>query len=286
MSVDEKYHLTPSPNFNIQGRNEVNEDLQLTPSTESESGSVVGTCVNQNGTPVADATVKLFTPAGVPFEHANTNAQGQFAFSRVPVGSYLITASKKGLLTPNRTPITVLNHHATTISITMLPDPDSVTNAVYGIVYDVANNNPIENAIVELFRVQGSNITSEGTVTSNSEGQYLFAALSNGTFYVVANKLGYLSTQSGQVLLDGDEYAGINLNMTVDPTSNTGTVSGIIRDSGTGNPLPNAIVVLYQIKGSTETLIRMSKSNAAGLYLFGNLPEGQYKVKATVQTNS
>lgn len=65
-----------SDDFTIAGRQEVDQNLSLTPS--SDFGSIVGTVntvLNETVEPVANATVKVFTEDGVPFEHVNTNDQ-------------------------------------------------------------------------------------------------------------------------------------------------------------------------------------------------------------------
>lgn len=65
----------------------------------------------------------------------------------------------------------------------------------------------------------------------------------------------------------------------------TGTVSGVVKDHLTGQPVGNAIVALYLMTGQTERIVNMTRTNALGVYLFGNVGPGNYRVKATVQSN-
>jgi hypothetical protein len=65
--------------------------------------------------------------------------------------------------------------------------------------------------------------------------------------------------------------------------SNTGTVSGIITDSSTLLPIGSATVGLYEVAGTTETLIQLTKTNGAGRYLFGSVEAADYIVKAFAQ---
>ncbi|MCM3340777.1 carboxypeptidase-like regulatory domain-containing protein [Paenibacillus sp. MER TA 81-3] len=171
-------------------------------------------------------------------------------------------------------------------NITVHPDPNVNQNALYGIVADTSTNLPINNATVELFQVQGCESLSEGLVVTNAEGQYLFADLPIGQYYIVATKSDFLPNQSDQIHLAAQEYASVNIHLNVDENVNTGTVSGMIKDKVSGAPIADAIVALYELTGSIETLTLITRTNAAGLYMFGNLPQGQYKVKATVHAVS
>lgn len=258
-----------------------NLPLQLSP--ESDSGNVAGRVQRPDGTAIPIATVKLFDSAGNPFEHNNSNNAGNFIFPRVPVGSYFITASEPGFLIPVRIPISVQRNRTTSVTITMQPDPDATTNVIFGIVRIGVGGPPVEDATVELFQVTGTTPIMIGIVSSNTAGQYVFANLPNGEYFVTASKPGFLSEQSAPVTVENREFAPLDINLIVDPDANTGTISGIVTDSTTGQPIANATVALYSVVNNTETVIDITKSNAGGLYLFGDLPTGTYRVKATVQ---
>lgn len=64
--------LQYSQNFDIQGMQEVNVDLELPPAAVSLA-TVYGV-VTDGAVPVADATVKLFDSAGLPYQHTMTDA--------------------------------------------------------------------------------------------------------------------------------------------------------------------------------------------------------------------
>lgn len=57
------------------------------------------------------------------------------------------------------------------------------------------------------------------------------------------------------------------------------TVHGIISDTN-GNPLDNAVVILYQV--GTNIPLMHTLTNAEGLYFFGNLNTGNYYVEAYI----
>ncbi|MDQ0113740.1 MSCRAMM family protein [Paenibacillus harenae] len=282
MPIIDRYILQPSPIINVDGRDQETVNLQLQPSPDTEVGNVSGTVKLSNGTPVPFATVMLFSSNGLPFEHNNSNPAGVFIFPRVPVGSYFITASEPMLLTPTRIPISVARNGTTMVNITMQSDPDGQKNALYGIVQNSIGN-PLNEATVELFREVNATLQLEGIVSSNSEGQFLFAALDDATYVITASKPGFLANQSAPVALTSREFAPLNINLAADPDADTGTISGFIIESTNEQPIPNAFVALYRINGGTESVTDITKTNAGGFYMFGDLVTGTYRVKATVQ---
>ncbi|MEW4267298.1 carboxypeptidase-like regulatory domain-containing protein [Priestia megaterium] len=286
MASIDKYKLQPSPLITIDGRKEETSNFQLQADPTTDAGNISGTVRRPDGTAVNGATVKIFNANGTPFEHTNSNSAGQFIFPRVPVGSYFITAAEPGLLTPVRTTVTVLANRTTTASITMQIDPDANKSAVFGIIKDSTNSKPIADATVELFSVTGTTTTLVGIVSTNNEGQYLFANLVNGNYFVTASKAGFLSNQSTSVAVSDRDFAPANLVLAEDPDVNTGTISGIITDAANGQVIANAIVALYSVSNGIENIIDITKTNAGGLYLFGDLVAGTYRVKATVQVES
>lgn len=283
MPITDKYILQPSPPFTLNGNEDESVNLALQAAPNATVGVVQGSVRLANGTPVPSATVQLFTSQSVPVQHVSTNPQGLFVIPNVPVGAYLITAAETGFLTPPRIPLSVTQGQPTQVTITLQVDPAATTGAVFGIVRNATNNQPVNNAAINLFRVDGATNTLIGTVASNSTGQYLFANLPSATYFVQATVLGYLSNQSAPVTITGNQFAPLDINLTVDPNANTGTLSGIITDQATGSPVSGALVALYALNGGVETIVQITQTNAAGLYLFGDLQPGTYRVKATAQ---
>ncbi|MEH7468563.1 carboxypeptidase-like regulatory domain-containing protein [Priestia megaterium] len=283
MAIIEPFGLQPSPLITINGRNEASANFNLQADASTDVGNVQGIVQRPDGTPIPFATVKLFTSNNVPFEHNNSNAEGRFIFPRVPIGSYLITASEPKFLTPIRVPVTVSKNKNTDVTITMQTDPDGNKNALFGIVRNSTTTDPLQDATVQLFRVVGAGTESVGIVSTNLQGQYLFANLVDGSYFITASKSGFLSNQSTPVSISGREFAPSDIGIAVDPDANTGTIHGFVTDSSNNSPINNAIVALYSVSNGTEQIIDITKTNAAGLYLFGDIISGTYRVKATVQ---
>ena len=77
--------LQYSQNFDIKGTQEANVDLELPPATLT-SGTVFGV-VTDGTLPLADATVKLFDSARLPYKHTITDKAGAYSVSGVPAGT-------------------------------------------------------------------------------------------------------------------------------------------------------------------------------------------------------
>lgn len=159
-------------------------------------------------------------------------------------------------------------------------DPNATRGAVYGIIRGTPSNEAIPNATVELYRVEGSTETLAGAVVSNSSGQYLFADLVSGTYFIRSSKSGYLSNDSAPVTINGREFAGLDLIINTDPDANTGTISGFITDETTGLAISNAIVGLYRINGGIETLVEITRSNAGGTVFIRGCTSGYVSCKS------
>ena len=86
--------LKYSQNFMIQGMQEADIDLSLSPAAGS-SATVHGK-VTDGTTPIPNATVKLFDSKGVPFKHTLTDDNGEYTMDGVPAGTYSVGTVKTG----------------------------------------------------------------------------------------------------------------------------------------------------------------------------------------------
>ena len=83
-------NLQYSEKFEIQGIQEANIDLELTPSTPS-TGTVYGV-VGDGVNPIPNATVKLFDSKGMPYKHTITDVDGSYSMTDIPAGTYSLGA--------------------------------------------------------------------------------------------------------------------------------------------------------------------------------------------------
>ena len=283
MATIDKYNLKASPQFPISGTEEITENFVLTASSTSEEGVITGTVTTGTSTPLEGATVKVFDSSDTPIAHAVTNPEGKYTISSIVKGSYKVTAAKDGYITPIVTPVTVAANRPTTVNFNLSVDPDATKNTVFGIIRAAGSLAPLSGATVNTY-LAGTPPTLVSTTVTNSTGQYISPYLADGDYFFVANMPGYNQTTSGTTTLSGAEIASLDIPLTANAAENKGTVSGIITDSSTLQPIANAIVALYEIAGTTETLLKLTKTNGAGRYLFGSVAASNYLVKAFAQT--
>lgn len=280
----DQYDLKRSPQISLLGTEEQTANLQLTLSPASTAGVLTGT-VTSGGEPLPGATLKVFDTNNIPFAHTITGPLGQYTIASVSAGSYRVTATKTGYLTPDVVSVSILANRPSTLNIALSPDPDATLNTLFGKVNQSAPLEPIENAIVNIYSVSEDVRTLISTTTTNSSGQYLAPYLADGDYIAIANKEGYFQTESAIQTLTNAEITPLNLFLIPNPETNTGTISGLITSQTTLLPIANATVALYQIVGTTETIVQITKTNSGGRYLFGNVAEGQYVIKSFAQIN-
>lgn len=281
MAFKEVYNLGYTPTFDMTGREEQTQNLNLTVNPMAVSGILSGT-VTSDGSGVAGATVKVYDVNDNPVEHTNTGGNGQFTIANLPVGSYKVTAIKDGYLLPLTTPFAIQEQRTTTVSINLIPDQEANLNVLYGIIRTTVDETPIENASVNLY----SN-TEEPTLIisalTNDKGQYIFGLIPTGQYYITVSKLGYYINQTALINLTTNEFSSSDVSLIADPLANTGTISGFIKDFSSGQPIENAGVALYSIVDGTETVVDTTRTNVSGKYLFTNVNPGTYLVKSTKQ---
>lgn len=282
MAFIELYNLGYSPTFEMTGREEKTEDLNLTVNPTATVGILSGT-VTSGGSGLAGATVKVYDVNDNPVEHTNTGGNGQFTIANLPVGSYKVTAIKKGYLLPLTTPVSIQQNKTTSVDINLIADPDNNLNVVYGIIRTTEDETPLQNAQVSLY----SNLLPEPVLVisshTNDNGEFIFGLIPTGEYYVSASKAGYFTNQSALIDLTTNEFVSSEISLIADPVANTGTISGFIKEQATGQPIGGAGVALYSVVNGVETVVATTRTNVSGKYLFANVSPGTYLVKSTKQ---
>lgn len=287
MAKIDQYNLTASTPQPILDNQEIDQNLALSINTLADSGLVQGTVTSSgDGSPISDATVKIFSSTGKPLYHSSTDTEGKYVIPNVPQGSYFITAAKQGYLTPVSSPISVSSNQPTFQNLTMAVDTDANLNTIYGKVNSgESTSSPIYQATVDVFQLSGSDRTLVDTTYTNSDGQYILPYLPSGEYIVVSFKADYLTQESSTLTLTASQKLPLNLSLTpLGTAASLGTVSGYITDQASSKPIPNAIVALYNVDASgEETLVQQTKTNANGRYLFGSVTSGTVVVKSFAQ---
>jgi hypothetical protein len=130
---------------------------------------------------------------------------------------------------------------------------------VSGYVKD-SNNIPLVGALITT--------TSGGyTAMSGSNGSYTLQNLLPGTYSVTASKSGYQSQTKTNVVVSANQTTTCNFNLTANP----GSISGVVLDRNTGEPISGAVVSTSSGGYSTTT-------GSSGSYVLSNVAVGTYTV--------
>lgn len=273
------YGLEYSPNFEISGLQEADINLNLTPAA-GVSGTVFGV-VTDGTDPIPDATVKLFDSLGQPYQHTMTDATGAYTLDGVPAGSYTVSAVKEGYLLSDAVGVALTGGGTIQADLVCTADASLALGAIAGVVKVsyLGAETPLSGAKVTLMDALGTAVAVTYTV---ADGEFAFTDVADGTYTVMSTADGYQASAPMTATILNGSIANMVLIMTVDTRTYNGTVSGVIRDQY-GNAVAGCFVGLFQVTGGAELLTATTKTNTAGMYLFGGVTSGEYLVKAKLE---
>ena len=276
--LQDLYGLQYSPSFTIEGQQEADVNLGLPPAP-STLASVYGTVTN-GVTPIANATVKLFDSAGLPYRHTVTDASGSYVIDGIPAGTYSLAAVADGYRVSDAAGVTLSDGASTEIPIVCTLDATLALGAIAGVlsVAGAAVFTPLAGAKITLKDALGADVSA--TYSAN-DGEFVFYDVADGVYTLISTADGYLATAPMTVTILNGSIANVTMSMTVDERTYSGTVSGVIRDQN-GAAVAGCFVGLYRLDAGagSETLLAATKTNSTGNYLFGGVASGQYLVKA------
>ena len=279
--IQDKYQLSVSTPVTVNG-DEKNISLELTESAAATTGTVTGVVYDSVllGATVTGATVKLFTPAGVPVMHTTSGANGQYTISDVPPGTYLIGAVKDGYLMSVGDTIVVTVLLPVIKAMVLLPDANKDQGAIYGIVTSSTTSQSLNDVDVALYAKEDQ---SQVAVTATiMDGEYVLEDLNPGTYTILFSKSGYDASTPATVTVTAGASTSLPAALTPSSEVEGGTISGIIADTSDLHlPIIGAFVGLYTaVASAPEELIAVTYTNTEGKYMFGGIEAGDYIVKA------
>ena len=130
--IQDLLSLQYSQNFEIQGMQEANVDLELPPA--SVSLATVYGVVTDGTAPIPDATVKLFDSAGQPYQHTMTAADGTYTLSGIPAGTYSLGAVKEGYLLSDAAGVTLSAGATTQMNLTCTAETSLSLGTIAGVL--------------------------------------------------------------------------------------------------------------------------------------------------------
>jgi len=119
----------------------------------STTGSIEGTVSDQNGAPVANATITATSPNLIGTQTAQTNSEGKYQLLSLPPGKYTVSITETaGFGKLERSDVTVNLSKTTTVDLTVLPAGTQAQVTITGT--DVA-------AVDVTSNTQGTNVNSD-----------------------------------------------------------------------------------------------------------------------------
>lgn len=216
--------------------------------------------------------------------YAITNENGEYLIENLQPGSYQVSAMAHGYLAKHYPePVAVVAGQTTPdINFALAPlPPPPLPGGISGVVTDSATGNPIVGARVN---AMGGHHQRGGYAITNQNGEYTIANLRPGSYTVKASAAGYTPKVYPEpvVVLEGQITPNINFALALFVPPQPGSISGIVTDSTTGNPIAGATVMAMQT-GRHHSHGGHAVTGPDGTYTIENLMPGEYRVMAYAQ---
>lgn len=203
-----------------------------------------------------------------------TDGSGSYTFIDMKSGVRSISVSKSGFTTQSFN-VQIVTDQTQYQDIYL----DTPLGSVQGTVKDASTNQPIAGAILLVGVPYGAIYYSAVT---DAAGNYTLTNVKAGTLTIYAGADGYIAANSPVTVIAG-QVATSNFSLSPDLALTTGTVTGVVRSSASGNP---------PVAGAQVTLASSAISaftQADGSYTLQAIPAGAQTInvsKAGFQTAS
>ena len=256
-----------------------------------------------------DITVELLGADGNVVATTTTDADGNYSFTRLPAGDYTVKVTKAGAianLDQTEDPDSTKDNTSGTVTLNAdNPVQENINfgyvkkHAISGTVYLDQNRDKTKNTgdlpqggvTVKLVDASGAVVA---TTTTDTDGNYSFTGLGDGTYTVAVDKTGPLAsteqTEDPSGNADSRSQAITFTRNDPDVTNvNFGyaedyTVSGTVyydkdRSETLNNGEPGFDGVTVNLLDEAGATVATTTTKADGTYSFAKLPAGKYTVK-------
>lgn len=255
-------------------------DLSLSPNPHINSGTITGTVRDINGNPISDAVVLILDGTNTAIANTNTGNEGKYSFFQIPSGSaYRAYALSPGFLLTDAMPFSLNINQTLEIDFSLMIDDADTCSIIAGEVQNIYGL-PIKSASVELYQVTQSATKLLVLTFTNDIGQFVFCDIAVGSYFLKINATGFFSEYYPVEIVKPKSIGHVSAILKEDLKASKGIILGIISDNDE-MPLANADVILYRV-GTDKALVPVAytRTNHEGIYLFVNVPQGEYMVNS------
>ncbi|MCF6409864.1 carboxypeptidase regulatory-like domain-containing protein [Pseudalkalibacillus salsuginis] len=242
-----------------------NETTNVTVQLHPNPGSLTGFITNIiSGNAIPGTVVVISTVTGSEITRTTTDLSGQYLVEGLEPGNYRVVAGGMDVSTQTAT-ITIEPEATAILSFALTP----IVGSINGIVRNQETGEAIAGAtvFVRLLSPSGPLIAS---TLSDDDGYYTVFGLEPNSYTLIGFAKGF-GTAEATTMVIANESKTVDLLLPQNP----GFVNGVVRNSETGEVVPNATVILY-----TETGIRILSidTDQNGFYRFPGVTPDQYRL--------
>jgi len=285
-----------SDSFDFDAEFKSDNDVEVT----LVQGSTVRGVVTDGSTPISGATLRLrkfrgeeksreamfMKMLGLPKggETVHSNADGEYVFSKVIPGDYVVSAEVEGFTESSEETITVAASADSTVNFEMNPGgtivgtvSDGEGNPLAGVKVRALRESGLSEEMRQAQRYLGGSYKSTKSV---EDGGFEIHSLPGGSYTLIAERKGFRDTELSEVVPDEKP---IRLTLV-----RSGTFVGLVGDSVSGDPLPQFQVEFEsQDEESSSRRFpwgrRKEYSNPKGRFERDDLTPGEYKVTVSAE---
>mgnify|MGYP000947236517 CR=1 FL=1 len=252
-------------------------DLSLNQNPHINSGTVTGTVRDVNGRPITDAVVIVLDATCTVIANTYTDSDGRYNFPLVSSGiDYRAYAQAPGFLLSDAVPFSLGINQRMEIDFTLIVDNLNTYSIIAGEVLN-SDGLPVKSASVELYQNDSKLLF---LTFSNDIGQFVFRDIESGSYFLKINATGFFSEYCPVEIIQPGSIYHVNIVLKEDLKASKGIIMGVISDYDE-MPLANADVILYRVSDDKSLVpVAYTKTNHEGIYLFVNVPQGEYLVNS------
>ncbi|NLX64179.1 MAG: carboxypeptidase regulatory-like domain-containing protein [Clostridiaceae bacterium] len=255
-------------------------DLTLFRNPHINSGTVMGTVRDANGKPVSDAVIIVLDETRTVIASTYTGNDGKYNFPIIPSEiDYRAYSQAPGFLLSDAVPFKLGINQRIEIDFTLIADNFNTCSIIAGEVLNSCGL-PVKSASVELYLVTETEPKLLSITFSNDIGQFVFRVTDSGSYFLKINATGFFSEYFPVEIKKPKSIINVNIVLEEDLKASKGIIMGVICDCDE-MPLANADVILYRVGTDQSPVpVAYTRTNHEGIYLFINVPQGEYLVNS------